>query len=315
MKACIIEAFGDRSQLKLTDLPTPEAGEGEVLVRIHASGVNPVDWKIREGWLNDLFPHAFPLILGWDMAGVVEAVGHGARRFTPGDEVYAYARRPVIQHGTYAEVIALPESYISRKPQNLSMTEAASIPLTTLTAYQALFDAGRLEAGQSVFILGASGGVGSSAVQLAAEKGCRVVGLASSRNHAYVKSLGAQAVIDYEEEDFAERLKETMPDGVDLVFDCHGGDTLQRGFLCARSGGALVSITEAVDEAVLKERDVRFAFTFVEPHVPQLNHIRDLIEAGRFRATVTQTFPLDQVAKAHAAMETGHTRGKIVLEM
>jgi NADPH:quinone reductase-like Zn-dependent oxidoreductase len=249
------------------------------------------------------------------MAGVVKAVGHSARRFVPGDEVYAYARRPVVQQGTYAQYIALPESYVARKPENLNMTEAASIPLTTLTAYQALFEAGRLNQGQSVFILGASGGVGSSAVQLAAEKGCRVIGLASSRNHDYLKTLGAEFVIDYGRGDFTQSLLESMPDGVDLVFDCHGGDTLHRGLSCVRAGGSLVSITEMVDETLLKERDVRFAFTFVEPHVSQLDHIRGLIERGRLKAHVTQTFPLDQVIKAHQTMETGHTRGKIVLEM
>lgn len=315
MQACIIEAFGGRERLTIADVPTPAAGDGEVLVRIHAAGVNPVDWKIREGWLNDLFPHELPLIPGWDMAGVVEAVGHSARRFEPGDEVYAYARRPVIQQGTYAEYIALPESYITHKPKTLSMIEAASVPLATLTAYQALFDAGRLEAGQSVLILGASGGVGSSAVQLAARKGCRVIGLASGRNHDYLTALGAETVIDYERGDFIQRVGEVSPHGVDLVFDCHGGDTLQRGLLCARVGGSLVSITETVDEATLKQRDVRFAFTFVEPHVPQLDHIRDLIDTGRFRTNVTQTFTLDEVVKAHQAMESGHTRGKIVLQM
>lgn len=315
MKACTIEKFGGRDQLKITDLPTPEAGEGEVLIRIHAAGVNPVDWKIREGLLNDMFPHRFPLILGWDLAGVVEAVGHSARRFAPGDAVYAYARRPVVQHGTYAEYIALPESYVTRKPANLDMTEAASTPLTALTAYQALFDAGRLKEGQSVFILGASGGVGSSAVQLAAVNGCRVIALASSRNHDYLKSLGAEAVIDYERGDFIQSLGELVPNGVDLVFDCHGGDTLERGQLCARVGGSLVSITGTVDEESLKQRDVRFAHTFVESNVSQLDHISELIESGRFRTTVTQTFSLDQVAKAHEQIETGHTRGKIVIRI
>ena len=315
MKACTIEKFGGRDQLKITDLPTPEAGDGEVLIRIHAAGVNPVDWKIREGRLIDMFPHVFPLILGWDLAGVIEAVGHSARRFAPGDEVYAYARRPVAQNGTYAEYIALPESYVTHKPANLSMPEAASIPLTALTAYQALFDAGRLNEGQSVFILGASGGVGSSAVQLAAVKGARIIALASSRNRDYLKSLGAETVIDYERGDFIQSLGEVVPNGVDLVFDCHGGDTLERGQLCARVGGSLVSITEMVDEESLRQRDVRFAFTFVEPNVPQLDHIRELIQSGRFRANVTQAFTLDQVAKAHEKIETGHTRGKIVLRI
>lgn len=315
MKACIIEKFGGRSELKVMDRPAPEAGEGEVLIRIHAAGVNPVDWKIREGMLKDMFPHRFPLILGWDLSGVVAAVGHSARRFAPGDEVYAYARRPEVAHGTYAEYIALPESYVTRKPANLSMTEAASIPLTALTAYQALFDDGRLKEGQSVFILGASGGVGSSAVQLAAVTGCRIIALASSRNHDYLKSLGAEAVIDYERGDFIQSLGEVMPNGVDLVFDCHGGDTLERGQLCARVGGSLVSIAGTVDEESLKPRDVRFAHTFVESNVPQLDRISEFIQSGRFSANVTQTFSLEQVADAHKQMESGHTRGKIVIRM
>ncbi len=241
MKACIIESFGGRDQLKIADLPAPEPGEGEVLIRIHAAGVNPVDWKIREGWLKELFPHHFPVILGWDMAGIVEKTGYSARRFKPGDEVYAYARRPEIQKGTYAEFIALPESYIARKPSGLSMTEAGSIPLASLTAYQALVEAGHLQKGQSVFILGASGGVGSSAVQLAADAGARVIGLTSERNHEYVRSLGAEAVIEYQRGDFIQSLGELLPYGADLVFDCQGGDTLTRGQLCARPGGRLVS--------------------------------------------------------------------------
>jgi NADPH:quinone reductase-like Zn-dependent oxidoreductase len=315
MKACIIEAFGGREQLKITDLPKPEAGEGEVLIRIHAAGVNPVDWKIRQGWAQKMLPHKFPIILGWDLAGTVEAVGHSARRFGPGDEVYAYARRPIIHQGTYAQYISLPESYVAGKPSNITMTEAGSIPLTALTAYQALFQGGRLQKGETVFILGASGGVGSSAVQLAAIQGARVIALASGRNRDYLKALGAREVIDYERGDFITSLGEFMPNGVDLVFDCHGGDILARGQMCIRPGGRLVSITEHVDEQALKQRDIRFAYTFVEPHVPQLDHIRELIEGGRFKANVTQTYPLDQVTKAHQQSETGHTRGKIVLEI
>jgi NADPH:quinone reductase-like Zn-dependent oxidoreductase len=315
MKACIIEKFGGRERLQIADMDKPEPGEGEVLVRIQAAGVNPVDWKIRQGLLKDLIPHHFPLILGWDMAGVVEATGHAARRFKPGDEVYAYARRPEIQKGTYAEYIALPESYIARKPKGLSLPEAGSIPLTALTAYQSLFDAGQLQKGQSVFILEASGGVGSSAVQLAAAAGARVVGLASTPNHDYLKSLGAESVIDYRQDDFDRSLFAILPQGADLVFDCHGGATLARGQRCARPGGRLVSIAEQVDEAQLKERDVRFFYVFVEPHARQLDRIGNLVESGRFKPQVSRTFALDQAAQAHEQMETGHTRGKIVLQV
>jgi NADPH:quinone reductase-like Zn-dependent oxidoreductase len=313
MKACFIEGFGGRDKLKVADLPKPQAAEGEVLVRIHAAGVNPVDWKIREGWLKDLFPHRFPVILGWDMAGTVEAVGPAAGRFKPGDQVYAYARLPEIHKGTYAEYIALPESHLAFKPENLSMAEAASIPLAALTAYQAL-EAGGLQKGQSVFILGASGGVGSSAVQLAAIKGARVIGLAGGRNHDYIKSLGAKEAIDYERGDFIQSLGELLPAGADLVLDFRGGDTLARGLLCVRPGGRIVSIVEMVDAEDLKKRDVRFDYVFVEPSAKQLDELRGLAESGRFRATISHTYNLDEASQAHAQMETGHTRGKIVLQ-
>ncbi len=314
MKACIIEEFGGRDKLKIAELPKPQPAEGEVLIHIHAAGVNPVDWKIREGMLKDMFPHRFPLTLGWDLAGVVAETGPGAARFKAGDAVYAYARQPEIHQGTYAQYIALPESYLAPKPAGVNMVEAASVPLTTLTAYQMLA-AGRLQKGESVFIMGASGGVGTSAVQLAAERGARVIGLASAANHDYIKSLGAQEAIDYQRGDFIQSLGELLPQGPDLVLDFIGGDTLARGTLCVRPGGRVVSIIEVLDQETLKQRDVRFAYVFVEPQAQQLDHIRELIEGGRFKPNVKHTFKLDEVAEAHAQMETGHTRGKIVLQI
>ncbi|KJS32554.1 MAG: hypothetical protein VR64_06530 [Desulfatitalea sp. BRH_c12] len=314
MKACFIENFGGRDNLKIAELPKPQADDGQVLIRIHAAGVNPVDWKIREGLLKDKFPHRFPVILGWELAGVVEEVGANVSRFNPGDPVYAYARLPEIHHGTYAEYIALPESHPARKPEKLSMIEAAGVPLTALTAWQAI-EAGGLQQGQSVFILGASGGVGTCAVQLAALKGARVIGLASAANHAYVRSLGAEAVIDYQRGDFIQSFGELFPDGADLVLDFQGGDTLARSQLCTRPGGRLVSIVEEIEESVLKKRDVRFTYVFVAPNAPQLDQIRELIDADRFKIHVAHSFSLDEVAQAHAQMETGHTRGKIVLRI
>jgi NADPH:quinone reductase-like Zn-dependent oxidoreductase len=313
MKACYIEIFGGRRQLKIGELPTPDPGPGEVRIRIEAAGVNPVDWKIREGYLSDLFPHRFPLILGWDLAGRIDRVGAEATRFHPGDPVYAYARLPDVHHGTYAEYIVLPEVSVAHKPANLSMIDAASIPLTGLTAYQSLFDAGRLEAGQSVFILGASGGVGSSAVQFARHKGARVIALASGKNESYLQHLGADKVIDYERGDFIQTLGEWRSEGVDLVFDCVGADTLARGKMCVRDGGRVVSITDPEGGEGLAERDVKFDFVFVEPNSDQLEQIRAWIEAGDFMANVTATFSLDQVARAHEMIESGHTRGKIVI--
>jgi NADPH:quinone reductase-like Zn-dependent oxidoreductase len=315
MKACIIDEFGGRERLRIADIPKPEVGSDEVLIRVRAAGVNPVDWKIREGYLKDLFPHEFPLIPGWDVAGEIERTGTRARRFQAGDPVYAYARLPKVQHGTYAEYITLPEAQVARKPGNLSMVEAASIPLTGLTAYQSLFDAGRLQRGDSVFILGASGGVGSSAVQLARNQGARVAALASGKNRDYLQALGAEHVIDYERGDFIQSLGEWMPNGVDLVFDCRGGDTLERGKMCVRAGGRVVSIVESEGGKQLADRDVRFAYVFVAPNSEQLDRIREKIEAGDFKANVSATFDLEEVAEAHRLVESGHTRGKIVLKI
>lgn len=315
MKAWIIEAFGGRDKLKLADLPKPEPAEGEVLVRIQGVGVNPVDWKIREGRLKDLMSHKFPVVPGWDMAGVVEEVGFSARRFAPGDDVYAYARRPVVQKGTYAEYIALPESYLSKKPETLSVEAAASIPLVSLTATQSLFDAGGLATGETAFIIGASGGVGSSAVQFAKLAGARVIAMASKSNHDYLKSLGADEIIDYAAGDFRDTLKKIVPEGADLVYDCFGGDALAMAVDCVKTGGRLVSITGEADEERLKAKEATFHFVFVEPNAKQLDHFRELIDNKRFKANVSQVFPFESAVEAHEQMETGHTRGKIVLKL
>ena len=179
MKAVVIKEFGGKEKLDLTEVPKPQPAEDEVLVRIKAAGVNPVDWKIREGWLKDLLPHEFPIILGWDLAGVIEETGDGVDRLKKGDQVYAYNRRSVVQQGTYAEYATVPEDYITQSPQSLSFEESASIPLAALTAYQAVYDAVELQQGQSILIVGASGGVGGFAVQFARLIGATVTAIAS----------------------------------------------------------------------------------------------------------------------------------------
>jgi NADPH:quinone reductase-like Zn-dependent oxidoreductase len=315
MDAWIIDAFGGIDRMQLVDLPTAPPGEGEVLVRIKAVGVNPVDWKIREGRLAGMIPHEFPLVLGWDMAGVVEEPGYGARRFMPGDEVYAYARRPVIKHGTYAEYITLPESYLSLKPSGITMEEAAAVPLVTLTAAQSLFGAGRLQTGETVLIIGASGGVGSSAVQLAKLAGARVVAMASKPNHAYLRSLGAGEVLSYTDEAFTKTVNNRFSQGVDMVFDCFGGESLNQSIDCLKPGGRVISITGEADRNRLKARSAAFEFVFVEPNAAQLDHFRDLIHQGRFKSNVSRVFPFSEAVSAHQQMETGHTRGKIVLRI
>lgn len=313
MRAVVIHQFGDSNQLQLTEVEKPTAGEGEVLVKIKAIGVNPVDWKIRNGKLKDRLPHQFPLILGWDMAGVVEEVGHAARRFQPGDEVYAYCRRPVVQAGTYAEYIALSESYLTYKPKNLSFEESAAIPLASLTAYQSIYTAADLQVGENLLVLGASGGVGSFAVQLGKAVGANVIGVASEQNHAYLKELGVDAAIDYRQNDFVSRFQALKPQGAEVIFDCVGQDMLQKAPQCLAPGGRLVSIAGKADENQLAERQGQSLYVFVEPHAPQLDHIRELIETGQVKVHLQAVYPLEEVRKAHAQSEQLHTQGKIVL--
>ncbi|GHA80628.1 NADP-dependent oxidoreductase [Pontibacter akesuensis] len=310
MKAAVYDAFGGAAKVQVKTLDVPELQEGEVLVRIKAAAVNPVDSAVREGYLKDFLPYEFPVIPGWDVAGVVEERGFSARRFAVGDEVYAYARRPLVKYGTYAEYIVLPESYLSRKPQNLSFEETAGIPLVGLTAYQSLFDAGKLQQGQSVLILGASGGVGTIAIQLAKEKGATVIGVASEKNHSYMKELGADHTITYKDTHIGDSVKEVLPEGVDLIFDCASGETLEQALSALKPSGKLVSILNQGQDL---DKSIDFAYVFVEPNSSQLDRLRELAEAGKLKVHVSETYKLQETAEAMRQIETKHTTGKIVI--
>lgn len=315
MKAVLIEEFGGLDKLKLTDVPRPHPSEGEVLIRIKAAGVNPVDWKVRIGRLEGRLHHKFPLILGWDLAGVIEETGYSVKRFKKGDEVYAYCRRPVVQHGTYAEYAAVPESYVSPRPRSLSFEESSSIPLAALTAYQAIYDAAKLKNGESVLIVGASGGVGGFAVQFAKMVGATVIGVASEQNHSYLKELGADWTIDYVNTDFVDTFKNQFSDGADVVFNLVKGDTILKARECAKKGGRLVSIGDDPASRFPDEKEIKLHYVFAEPNVIQLDHIRELVESGKLKTFVCAQYTLSEVKKAHEQMETGHTRGKIVLKV
>ena len=312
MKASYFEEFGELNQVKTGELDRPEPGEGEVLVRIKSAGVNPVDAAVARGMLKDAIPTEFPAIPGWDVAGVVEENGFAARRFKKGDEVYAYARRPTIQHGTFAEYIALPESYLAHRPKKVSMEASGGIPLVGLTAYQSIFDAGSLKKGQTLLILGASGGVGTLAIQLAKSAGATVIGVASKKNHDYMKELGADKVIDYSDGDVGKSVKNLASGGVDLIFHCSRGNSLSE---CMKAGvlkenGRVVSITKSKPEP---EWDVTYDYVFVEPNAAQLKHIAELADEGKIKVPVTKTFALDDVQNALEEIESLHTRGKLVI--
>ncbi len=237
MKTIAIKEFGGRDKLQFMDLPVPEIKPGEILVKVKAAGVNPVDWKIREGYIKDLFPYEFPIILGWDAAGIVEQAGPEVTRFKEGDEIFAYCRKPMVQGGAYAEYIVLEEEHAAIKPKNTSFEEAASIPLAALTAYQSLFDAAKLQSGETVLIHAAAGGVGGFGVQLARDHGAVVWATASARNKEYVQDLGAAQVVDYNQVDFCDSVRSEYPDGVDVVFDCVGGEVLQKSTDIVKKGG------------------------------------------------------------------------------
>lgn len=313
MRAVVIHQFGGRDQLQLAEVPTPAPGRREVLIRIHAAGVNPVDWKIREGLLRSRLPHQFPIIPGWDVSGVIASTGPGARRFQPGDAVYAYARKPIVKDGTYAEFVVLPEAAVALKPARLDFAEAAAVPLAALTAWQSMFDAAGLKRGQTVLIHAAAGGVGGFAVQLARWKGARVIATASAANHVYVRALGAQHVLDYRQEAFVEGVRRLVPEGVDVAFDTVGGEVQKQSAHAVRPGGCLVSILAFADEAAIRARGVVPRYVFVSPHALQLKRLAGLIDREKVKVTLAARLPLAEAARAHELMESGHTRGKIVL--
>ena len=315
MKAVYINEFGGSDKLIYTeDFPKPEAKESEVLIRIKAASVNPVDYKIREGLVRGRTPIDFPAILGWDFAGIIEETGFSVSRFKKGDEVYAYARRPVIKHGTYAEFIAIPESYIALKPKTMSFEEASTVPLVGLTAFQSLNKAG-LKQETTLLILAASGGVGSVAIQLGKIAGAKVIGLASSKNTKYIKSLGADEAVNYDNEAWVSKFNSAYPKKADIIFDCAGGETLVKAYQCVKKGGTIASITSQADNNLVASLGINFLYHFVEPNAVDLEKLALYIDAGKLKTEIHSIFALKDVAKAHEQSESRHTRGKIVLSI
>ena len=308
MKAVSIYYYGGPGVLAYEDAPRPHPAPGDVLVRVHAAGINPVDWKIREGHLKEMLHHTLPLVLGWDVSGVVAALGAGVTRFKVGDEVFS---RPDIERdGAYAEFIVIRETEVALKPKSVDHVHAAALPLAGLTVWQSLFDAAALTAGQRVLIHAAAGGVGSLAVQLAKGRGAHVIGTASAKNHAFVRALGADEVVDYERERF-----ETVIGPVDVVFDTMGGDIQTRSWKVLKRGGILVSIASPPSAEAAVAHGGRFAFVFTQPNAAQLAEIATLVDAGKLKAIVETVLPLAAAVRGQALSAAGHTRGKIVLQV
>ncbi|KRD43465.1 alcohol dehydrogenase [Cellulomonas sp. Root930] len=307
MRAITYSRYGASDVLELTEQPTPKVGPDSVLVRVRAASVNPVDWKVRAGYLDAILDVTFPAVPGWDVAGVVERVGLDTPEYEVGDEVYGYVRRDWVQGGTFAEYVAAPVRTLARKPSTLSFEEAAAVPLAGLTAFQAIRRAGVRE-GQTVLVHAAAGGVGAFAVQIARSVGARVIGTASARNHEYLRGLGAEPV-EYGD-GLADRVRALVPDGIDVVLDFGGDDLVETSKALLADGGVVASIVDAAARDELSGH-----YVWVRPSTADLDALAALIDAGTVKVEVAEVFELADAAAAHEASQTGHVRGKVVVRV
>ena len=309
MKAVRIHSYGGSDLLQYEDAPQPVPGDNDALIHVQAASVNPVDLAIRAGYMASMIPFTFPITLGADIAGTVSAVGSAVRNLKVGDAVYG--RTDMNRLGGYAEYVVTSASELVLKPASLDFIQAASIPVAAVTSWRSLIDAAGLQAGQTVLILGAAGGVGSIAVQLAKSRGARVIGLASTANQAFLKELGADQAVDYSAGPFEDQVKD-----VDIVFDCVGGETQARAFKTLKSGGILVSIVQPPSAESAATYGVRVAFTMANPpSAPVLNEINLLVEAGKLKPYVSKVLFLKEASQAQDLISAKHTRGKIVLKI
>ncbi|WP_017597265.1 NADP-dependent oxidoreductase [Nocardiopsis lucentensis] len=303
------QTLGGPEVLEVARVPVPDLGATRILVRVHAAGVNPVDWKLRQHgyWLTP------PFSQGFDVSGVVVAVSQGSSRFSVGDEVYGMPNYPDVPDA-YADYVSAPARRFARKPDGLDHVQAAALPLAALTAWQALVDTAGVRDGQRVLVHAAAGGVGHLAVQIAKARGAHVIGTASAAKHGVLRELGADELVDYTSVDFAE----TVGD-VDVVLDAIGGDYLDRSLRVLRPDGVYVGVSNPLDQEIIVERaaaaGVRGATVCVEPDHTQLEEITALVEAGKLRPVVSGTFPLEEAAKAHEHSQSGRTTGKVVLTL
>jgi alcohol dehydrogenase len=332
MKAFVLDRYGKKRAFRPADMPDPELREDEVLVQVHAAGVNLLDAKIRDGEFKLILPYRLPLILGHDVAGVVAKVGARVQQFKPGDEVYA--RADDFRIGTFAEFVAVKEDSLAIKPSNITMEEAASIPLVGLTAWQALVERANLKKGQKVFIQAGSGGVGTFAIQLAKHLGATVATTTSTANVALVKSLGADVVVDYKTQDFEKVLRD-----YDVVLNSQDGKTLGKSLRVLKGGGKLISISGPPDPEFGKEiaapgfvklvmrllssgirrkaqgLGIGYSFLFMKANGAQLREITRLIEAGAIRPVIDKVFPFESTNDAMAYVEAGRAKGKVVVKV
>ncbi|VEP13624.1 NADPH:quinone oxidoreductase [Hyella patelloides LEGE 07179] len=316
MKAALLTEFGSANQLEIQEVPKPQPKHDQILVRVCATSINPIDYQIRRGDYQDLVK--LPVIIGVDISGVVEAVGESVTSFQIGDEVY-YSPQLLGESGSYAEYHVASEHIVARKPSKISHIEAACFPLAAGTAWDCLVTRGKLQVGESILIHGGAGGVGSFAIQLAKAMGAYVFTTCSAKNHDLVKKLGADRIIDYQKEDYVAAIEyETQGKGIDLVLDTIGGETIQKSLEIIRPYGRLVSIVDIDNPQSLLTawaKNLTLHFVFTSQENTKLNSLRQLIERKQLFPIIERVMPLIQVAEAHQRLEQGGTRGKIVLQV
>jgi NADPH:quinone reductase-like Zn-dependent oxidoreductase len=308
MKAIVMHAYGGPEVLKLEEVARPEPKEDEILIRVIAASVNPVDVAIRKGYLAELIGKKFPLIPGMDAAGVVEKTGAKISKFKAGDAVYAFFT--LASEGGYAQFAVAKESEAAPKPKGVTYAQAAAVPAAASTAYQALIDTAKLSTGQTVLVHGGSGGVGHFAIQIAKARGAKVIATASTANQGFLKEIGADQAVDYTTAKFEDVAKD-----VDVVLDSVGRDTLKRSYGVVKKGGIIVSIVDEPDQGVLEAHGIRGVTLRSTPQASLLEELTRLIEAKKTTPVVSQILPLSEVAKAQEQIATRHTRGKIVLQV
>jgi len=330
MKKAQIRTYGGADAIEIVDAPTPTPGPTELLLKVHAASVNPIDWKIARGAVRPILPYRLPIGLGYDVSGEVMACGADVSNFAIGDLVFARVGRPNI--GTFAEAVTVDASHVARKPESLSHSEAAAIPLVGLTSWQVLTELCDLKPGQRVLIHAGAGGIGTIAIQIAKSLGAHVITTASAGNHELVRALGADQVIDYRNSDFSTQLSE-----LDVVFDTIGGQTLKDSFRVVRRGGRIVSIASIPDPETIRDMEValpiraalwlanwpfrrlasrygvNYRYWFMRPDGKQLDILADLVRQGRLKPIIDRTYPLDNLAEAFRYMEAGHAHGKVII--
>jgi NADPH:quinone reductase-like Zn-dependent oxidoreductase len=310
VKAVVIHKYGTEEEFVLVDLPEPTPEDQQVVVEMFATSINPIDWKLREGYLKDMLPFEFPIILGWDAAGIIHKVGSKVTDWKMGDRVFA--RPATTARGTYAEFTAIDQGLLAHVPDDVSFTEAAATPLAGLTAWQCLFDFAKLQAGEKVLIHAGAGGVGSFAIQLAKTAGATVYATGGPESLSIMRALGADYVVNYK-----KKAEEPLPNDMDVILDTVGGKTQEQSFDLLKEGGRLVSIVQPPNEEKAKEKSVTAGFVWLEPRGDQLQQMAELMDENKVKPLIDKVFAftVEGLKGAHQLSQSGHAKGKIVIEM